>query len=318
MTQFAANQLELVLKGPYSDLDTLIGCRFFSRDLKLHQKNSALSLLTGPNKTNFRGRGIEFEEVRAYQAGDDIRTIDWRVTARSNNAYTKLFREERERPVLVVCDQSQSMFFGSESCFKSVMASYISSVIAWAALNNGDRIGGLVFGNDGHNETRPRRNRQTVLHLIHQLLEYNKRLKLTSAHNHEDSNRLEKVLIDLRRIAKPGSAIYIISDFYNFNNNTKKQLHHLSKHCEVTAFYIYDRLEEKLPPSGQYAVTDGANELTIFTGKESYRNAYESNFKQTYDEIRQHCSKSGIPLIPIKTSDKPLRILHKYFGKGKN
>ncbi len=107
--------------------------------------------------------------MRSYQPGDDIRTIDWRVTARTGSAHTKLFREERERPVLVVVDQRSSMFFGSSHCFKSVLAAQLASLLAWSALHGGDRVGGLVFNEQGHQEVRPRRSRKTVLALLSQI-----------------------------------------------------------------------------------------------------------------------------------------------------
>ena len=137
--------------------------------MRLGRRNRALSVLAGPNKSNFRGRGIDFEEVRNYQPGDDIRSIDWRVTARTGTAHTKLFREERERPVLVAVDQRSSMFFGSSHCFKSVLAAQLASLLAWSALDAGDRVGGLVFNDASHREIRPRRSRKTVLALLSQI-----------------------------------------------------------------------------------------------------------------------------------------------------
>ena len=131
-------------RGAYVDVNELIALRFPVRQLKLSRRNRALNALAGPNKSNFRGRGIDFEEVRNYQAGDDIRTIDWRVTARTGAAHTKLFREERERPVLVVVDQRNSMFFGSQFCFKSVLAAQLGALVAWSALSDNDRVGGLA------------------------------------------------------------------------------------------------------------------------------------------------------------------------------
>ncbi len=162
-------------RGAYAELEDLIALRFPARQLRLARRNRALSVLAGPNKSNFRGRGIDFEEVRSYQPGDDIRSIDWRVTARTGSAHTKLFREERERPVLVAVDQRSSMFFGSSHCFKSVLAAQLASLLAWSALDGGDRVGGLVFNDAGHREIRPRRSRKTVLALLSQVAEYNQR-----------------------------------------------------------------------------------------------------------------------------------------------
>ena len=120
--------------GAYSDLAQLLRLRFAAQDLKLFAKRPVRSLLTGGERTRFRGRGIDFEEVRLYQPGDDIRTIDWRVTARTQVPHTKIFREERERPVFMVADQRATMFFGSQRCFKSVLCAHICALLGWAAL----------------------------------------------------------------------------------------------------------------------------------------------------------------------------------------
>lgn len=300
-------------------METLIGTRFSAKDLKLQQRRKALSLLAGPNKTNFRGRGIDFEEVRAYQAGDDIRTIDWRVTARSGKAYTKLFQEERERPLLVMTDQRQGMFFGSQCCFKSVTACYLSSLIIWSGLQNSDRVGGLVFGNHSQQEIRPRRSRQSALALMHLMLEYNQKLNRDSSMQQSPAKRFEQSLIELRRIAKPGSAIYMISDFAGFDDsNVQKHLYQLSRHCEITALFISDPLEKELPPPGQYTVTDGEQRQLIQTSNKNLRQRYADDYSQRHEELTTQLGKLGIPLIDIATDQAPLqRLLHYYGARGK-
>jgi len=130
------------------------------------------SLQTGAYVSHFRGRGMEFDESRPYQPGDDPRSIDWRVTARSATAYTKLFREERERPVLVVVDLRANMHFATRGCFKSVNASRAAALLSWAAHHRGDRLGGLIFGDTTHRELKPRLGRQAALRFVHQLAEH--------------------------------------------------------------------------------------------------------------------------------------------------
>lgn len=349
------NKLEQRLKGAYIELDSLLGARFLAKELQLHQRRKALSLLAGPNKTNFRGRGIDFEEVRAYQAGDDIRTIDWRVTARSGKTYTKLFQEERERPLLLMTDQRQAMFFGSQYCFKSAMACYLSALIAWSGINNGDRVGGLVFGNNGQREVKPRRSRQSALALMHLMLEYNQSLTQTTELSLSPAQHMEQSLVELRRIAKPGSAIYIISDFAGYNedtvnpgssvnqgdasgsgrktvdnvnrtnaastasnvntaNNVKKHMYQLSRHCEITAIYVYDQLERQLPPPGQYTITDGKNRNLIYTGNKALREDYSKHFTNKLTKLQQQLGMLGIPVIEIGTDQPPLQRLLHYYG----
>jgi len=322
----ADNKLEQRLSGAFIELEGLLGARFFARELELQQRRRALSLLAGPNKTNFRGRGIDFEEVRAYQPGDDIRTIDWRVTARTGKAYTKLFQEERERPLLIMTDQRQPMFFGSQHCFKSVTACYVSALLAWSGLNNGDRVGGLVFGNAGQREIRPRRSRQSALAFMHLLMEYNQSLSQASSMQFDAAQHLEQSLMELRRIAKPGSAIYIVSDFAGYlesgnDNNTSavaKHLYQLSRHCEITAIYISDPLERQLPPAGQYTVSDGQQRNTIHTGNANLRRRYHQHFEQCRLQLQQQLGMLGIPMLEIGTDQAPLQRLMQYYGRRRS
>ena len=307
-------RFDQALQGAYITLDDLIAARFAARDLKLKQRRNALSLLAGPNKTSFRGRGLDFAEVRAYQAGDDVRNIDWRVTARSGKPYTKLFQEERERPLLVVTDQRQPMFFGSQHCFKSVTACYVSALLAWSGLQQGDRVGGMVFGNEDQLEIRPKRNRQTVMALMQGLLGYNGQLNRDTGLELDSHQRLSSALTELRRIAKPGHAIYLVSDFSGFEHDSvKKQLFQLSRHCEVTAIHIGDPMEAELPPEGFYTISNGQTRQNLFTGK-SLRLQYRQQFEQRIDQLHQSLAKMGIPLIELNTSQHPLKRLLEFYG----
>ncbi len=298
--------------GAYTDLDDLIGLRFGARNLQTGKRNRALSVLAGPNKSNFRGRGIDFEEVRGYQAGDDIRTIDWRVTARTGEAHTKLFREERERPVLFAVDQRNSMFFGSRHCFKSVLAAQLTSLLAWSALNNGDRVGGLVFNDVGHREFRPRRSRKTVLALLSEVHRYNGDLPATIG-SHQES--FADVLGQLRRIARPGSTLFLVSDFSGSDDpHAIEQLFQLAQHTEITALHCSDPLELSLPRGGRYAVTDGSRQAQLQTGSKRLRQRFAEEALQRQDSLSQQLRKLGIPLIPIGTDQPPLPTLQSYYG----
>lgn len=311
----ANNRIEQPVRGAYTTLEQLIAARFAAHDINLQQHRAALSLLTGPNKTNFRGRGIDFAEVRAYQPGDDIRTIDWRVTARSGGAYTKLFNEERERPLLIITDQRQNMFFGSQTCFKSVAAAYLSAMLAWSGLNSGDRVGGLIYGNDGHREIRPRRSRKTVLSLINQLHDFNHQLTRDSGIQLSTEATQSQTLLELRRIARPGSSLFLIGDFSGFQHSEqRKQLHQLARHCEITAIFIYDPLERELPPPGQYSISNGRQRAMIDTAGKHQRQHYTQQFEQRKQWLRQQFGQLGIPMIDFATTDAPLQTLLFYYS----
>ncbi|MEH6584513.1 MAG: DUF58 domain-containing protein [Halioglobus sp.] len=307
--------ISLPARGAYTTLSDLISMRFPARQIKLTRKKRALSVLAGPNKSNFRGRGIDFEEVRAYQPGDDIRTIDWRVTARTGGAHTKLFREERERPVLIVVDQRNSMFFGSSCCFKSVLAAQLASLLAWSALDSGDRIGGLVFNGVEHRDIRPRRSRKTALALLSHLAQYNESLPLN---NVDDSHSFANMLGNLRRIVRPGSAIFLISDFHGAEQSeAREHLFQLSQHAEITALSCSDPLEGELPRGGYYAVTDGEQRSELHTADRKLRTRYRDNFKQRQEILSQDFRRLGIPIIQATTTTAPFTLLRQYYGEAR-
>lgn len=302
-------------RGAYASLEELIALRFPARQLQLARRNRALSALTGPNKSNFRGRGIDFEEVRSYQAGDDIRSIDWRVTARTGDAHTKLFREERERPVLLVIDQRPAMFFGSSHCFKSVLAAHLASLLCWSALDGGDRIGGLVFNGQRHREVRPRRSRRTVLGLLSELCAFNAALPLDTP---APQQSFSEMLANLRRVARPGSSIYLVSDFQGAGDEgSRKHLFQLAQHTQVTAIACSDPLERQLPLGGRYAVTDGQARSELNTGDRRLRREYQQAYRQRREDLQQQLGRLGIPLLQASTTEPPFGLLQTYFGDSR-
>ena len=157
-------------------LAELIEMRHRVREVQLFSTPSQRSPLIGLHHSKLRGRGVDFDQVRVYQAGDDVRTIDWRVTARTQEPHTKLFHEERERPIFIMVEQSRRLFFGSGLMFKSVLAAQAASLIGWAALGHNDRVGGLVFGDNEHYEIKPRRSKQSLLQLLNRLVRVNQSL----------------------------------------------------------------------------------------------------------------------------------------------
>ena len=305
--------ISLPARGAYVALEDLIALRFPARKLKITRKSRALSALAGPNKSNFRARGIDFEEVRSYQPGDDIRTIDWRVTARTGQAHTKLFREERERPVLVVIDQRAGMFFGSSHCFKSVLAAQLASLLAWSALDNGERVGGLVFNDSGHRDIRPRRSRKTVLGLLSELEQYNRALPLNEP---AQPDCFEALLSNLRRIARPGSSVFLISDFHGAGSaRAREHMYQLAQHAEITALLCRDPLEQQLPRAGRYAVTDGSARSELSTGDRHLRTEFSAAMAQREAQLEADLRRLGIPLLQADTSQAPFALLQAYYGE---
>ena len=266
------------------------------------------SLQTGAYVSHFRGRGMEFDESRPYQPGDDPRSIDWRVTARSATAYTKLFREERERPVLVVVDLRSTMHFATQGCFKSVNASRAAALLAWAAHHRGDRLGGLIFGDTTHRELKPRLGRMAALRFVHELVGHRDWEHRETAAP-ESVELLTQAMSSLRRVARPGSLVVVISDFTGFGRSAQSYLSSVARHNEVLAVFMNDPLERELPPPGRYRLVSANDELEIDTFATAARRDYHNAFEQRRDELEAFCQRYGVHLMPMSTDDDPVSTL---------
>ena len=273
------------------------------------------SLQTGAYVSHFKGRGMEFDESRPYQPGDDPRSIDWRVTARSSEAYTKLFREERERPVLIMTDLRSNMHFATRGCFKSVNATRAAALLAWAAHHRGDRLGGIVFGDQRHRELRPRLGRQAALRYVHELVSHP---DWTQDIDHGASDvepPLTQAMAMLRRVTHPGSLVIIISDFIGLSRSAQSYLTGIARHNEVLAVFLSDPLERRLPPPGRYRIVSHDQEMAIDTYARGARTDYRHAFEERLHEFDAFCHRYGIHLLPLSTEDDPVRHLQQALGK---
>ncbi len=293
------------VRGALVDQQQLIQLRFASAGLKLGRNGRHFGRQQGGHHSPFKGRGLEFQRLREYQAGDEIRHIDWRVTARTTRPHTRVFQEERERPLVLCLDQRQAMFFGSRHCFKSVLACHVGAALAWAGLDNNDRVGGLVFADDQHREVRPRRSRRSVLHWLHSAVDYNHQLANRVGDNPPPSDSLARALEELRRITKPGSTVFVISDFAGLEGEAARQLHLIARHNDVIALHIADPMEAELPGAGaqQWAVSDGRERLLL-----ELNPALRQRFREDYNERREAAARifrrAGIHQLALRT-DQP-------------
>lgn len=273
------------------------------------------SLQTGAYVSHFRGRGMEFDESRPYQPGDDPRNIDWRVTARSSEAYTKLFREERERPVLIVVDLRSNMHFATRGCFKAVNASRAAALIAWAGHHRGDRLGGLIFGDTTHRELKPRLGRQAALRYVHELVNHPDWDTARSAPADHTEALLARAMAALRRVTRPGSLVVVISDFVGFSRAAQAYLAGVARHNEVLAVFISDPLEHELPPPGRYRLVSFEAELAIDTYVRTARKDYEAAFETRRRGLENFCQLYGIHLMAMSTADDAVVCLQTALGK---
>lgn len=262
--------------------------------------------------SRFRGRGVDFLESRHYLVGDDIRNLDWKVTARTGKAHTKVFQEERERPIIVLLDLSPTMYFATQGRLKATIATHMAALIAWAAVGRGDRIGGIVLAADEQLEIRPRGGRRGALRFIKQLQDgHNRGLELTKT---ERLVRLEEGLASLRRVARPGSLVFVLSDFYDLNSSCDQHLSYLRQHQDILAFQILDRSERQLLPGSVYPVSDGRKKSFLDLTRNTERQRLQKRLDQIVEGARQELGRFAIPMIDVATTADPRDTLLRWFS----
>lgn len=257
---------------------------------------------SGNYLSHFKGRGMAFAETRLYQPGDDVRRMDWRVTARTDKPHSKIFQEERERPLFISVDYQPSMAFATRGVFKSVQAAKLAALLAWVAQQQGDRIGGQIFSATGCLELKPRSGKAALLQFFNALVQPN--------YNSVAEHNLERALARLQHHARPGSRIYIISDFRNLNHAVENHLALLTRHCEVVLVHIYDPIESQLPSKGRYRFTDKIRDIMIDSGDKKLLDDYRQRFLQRQTYLQQLSQKFRLTLLSCSTQQNPFDILN--------
>lgn len=269
----------------------------------------------GAYLSSFKGRGMEFDECRMYLPGDDIRSMDWKVTARTGEAHTKVFREERERPVLLWLDLNPSMFFATRGAFKSVIATKAATLLAWSTAANNDRLGALVFSaaSSGHShiEMRPKRGKSAALDFIRRTCNHP---AWNNGNTNTQARNMALSMSRLRKVAKPGSLIFLLSDFREMDKQAKSHLINIAKHNDIVLVKIFDPVENALPSSGNYKVSDGFNEIPLNTFNKKLQDTYHQRFLQHHEELRKLCQQHRMHLISISTQDDVLQSLQQGLG----
>ena len=308
LTQEALNQHPAV-----ASLTEMVRLRYGARELSGFPKIHARQMLAGGHKSSFRGRGMDFNQVRLYQPGDDVRTIDWRVTARTQTPHTKIFSEERERPILVITDLRGPMFFGSQQ-LKSVVACEISAALAWAGLSANDRAGGVVFGQQQQVDVKARRSHHAVLQFIHALQEYSAKLLEPQA----DRYSLAEMLEESRRFTATGSSIFIVSDFHDLDDDCERHLFELARHGNINFCHVYDQIEAVLPDPSIYAVSDGQQQTMLDTGNSELRQRFEKAFEDRSQRLKKLSEKFSAGLLSFSTADNVMSVLGRAYSKKRS
>ena len=265
----------------------------------------------GGHQSAFKGRGIEFDESRLYQPGDDLRTIDWRVTARTGEPHTKVFREERNRPVIAWIDLRQPMMFATRGAYKAVVAAEATAIVAWSAVAHGDRLGGLIFSDTEHHELRPRQGRRSALRLFQLICDSWR----APSNSKSAVTPTAQALARLTRVARPGSLVFLASDFRQLDAEAERHLQRLAVHSDLLLFHVYDAIEAELPPPGRYRIQSGGRSFAIDTSDKAARERYRDQFAARQAQLARLQQVPGIAVVDCRCDEDPHTVLGKRFRK---
>lgn len=284
-----------------TSLDELVQLRTAAQALQRKVRRKTAAPLTGESVSKRLGRGLDFAEVREYLPGDDIRMIDWKVTARSGRAHTKLFIEERERPVLLVVDFRSSMRFATRGMFKSALAARLASLLGWYAVGAQDRVGGFVFTDSTHREVRPQAGRRGLMSLLRAMEQ------TQSQPSTVGGQQLTDTLKRLRQGVHGGSTVVMLSDFSHFDDRARSALGNVLQSMDVVAIHVCDPLDFTLPPPGEYAFRANAGceggRLVMRVRSRRQQADYSNQFKERQLELQSMFASNRHYFTTALTSD---------------
>ena len=296
-------------EGVTTELTELIALRRHAQMVGYRPKGRAAS--AGNHLSKLRGRGMHFSEVRNYQAGDEIRHMEWRVTARTGRPHIKLYEEERERPVVILGDFNPSMYFGTRIAFKSVVAARLAALLAWTVIKQGDRLGGFLYSQETHHEFTPRGRDLSVLPFLAALSQYTQAIPPPST---ESNNRsLSYALQRVQRVTKPGSILVLISDFYTLDKDCEQHLSRLRSHSDLLAYHLCDPLEIAPPKPQQYAITDGRQEMLMDTRVNAINQAYHHYCDDRVATLQTQMQRLQSPYVQVTAATDLPRLVRQTF-----
>ncbi|MEE8525526.1 MAG: DUF58 domain-containing protein [Thermoanaerobaculia bacterium] len=273
------------------------------------------SLLAGRHASRIRGRGLNFEELRGYLPGDDVRSIDWKVTARTGKPHVRVFTEERDRPAILVVDQRLAMFYGSRKNMKSVTAAELAAAGAWRVFGAGDRVGAVVFDDTEVRDVKPHRSRRTVLQILHLLAEKNGALRADSEVR-PDPAVLNRALEGVVRTVKHDALVTIISDFDGADEETTRMVTALAQHNDVLAVPVYDPSSTELPAGGRLVVSDGELQVELDVGKASTRRRLAEMADRRLSSVMAWQDDLGVPVMPVSAGEDSLDQVRTLLGRA--
>lgn len=292
--------------GVYVDLARLVRLRARASGFSFLPRQPLHSILAGGHASRLRGRGLNFEEIRRYFPGDDIRQMDWKVTARTRVPHCRVFNEERGRPTLIVLDQRLSMFFGSKVSFKSVTAADTAALAAWRVIGVKDRVGAIIFGDEEIEVVPDGGSPNQVMRLLGSVVRHNRALSLDRGIV-PGPGMLNAALRRAEELAKHDALVLLITDGIGHDEETRKRLSRIARHNDVLIALVQDALELELPAVGARVFASGDLQLEVDTGKASLRKAFREDFAKRVEEMKRFLIQREVPLMRLST-DEPVEM----------
>jgi len=285
----------------YTSLHALVRLRYTAQGFSYLPMQPVRSLLSGRKRSRLRGRGLDFDELRHYRPGDDIRTMDWRVTNRTKKPHVRVYTEERDRPVIVVVDQRLPMFFGSQQKMKSVVAAEVAAITAWRVLAVGDRIGAVLFNDQRTLEVRPTRSERKVMGWLGDLADMNNDLSVSPGRE-SNPHALADALQTLERTISHDYLVVLISDFYGWDEQTLRVIRSISQHNDIICSLVFDPLERDISRASNLVVSDGRYQLEIDPRRQGLGEKFEASFESSIAHVQGELKRHQIPVLPVDTA----------------
>jgi uncharacterized protein (DUF58 family) len=297
----------------YTDTAALARLRYDARGFSFLPRQPVHSLLSGRKRSRLRGRGLDFEELRHYRPGDDIRDMDWRVTNRTGKPHVRVYTEERDRPVILLVDQRLSMFFGSRHKMKSVMAAELAALSAWRVIDQGDRVGAIIFNDTRIIQAKPARSERSLMAILSNLSEMNRELRV-DGDEQPCPEQLPAALEIAERMISHDSLLVIISDFDGWNTKALASVKRLAQHNDLIAGLVFDPLEQDIAPAANLVVSDGRFQLQLEPHKQDLGDRFEAGFHSALDDLQVELRKHGMPVLPLNTVEPVFEQLRHQLG----
>ncbi|HEX6190759.1 MAG TPA: DUF58 domain-containing protein [Chitinophagaceae bacterium] len=274
------------------------------RELEIKSKKLTSDLFTGEYHSAFKGKGMSFKEVREYSAGDDIRFIDWNVSARFGHPFSKVFEEERELTVMLLVDISASSLFGTVHARKKDVITEIAAVLSFSAVNNGDKIGVIFYSDRVEGYIPPKKGKEHALFIVRHLLSREPKGKATAVNT---------ALRYFNNVTRQKSIAFVLSDFLDANYEDALRI--AGKKHDVVGMKLYDQMDMKLPDAGLIQVQDSENNTTkwVDSSNSFVRYNYEQEFFRVTDYSTQTFKKAGCDLLHIRTDEDYVKVLQRFF-----